>query len=362
MKSVKCVYSDNLDISRIANDVENHLKKQTIKIPTLKEELKAKKANLTNGRWSMNCYRAKKEELEELEKEIAEIDLRAKKYKQEVTPIIERWKTCSTTPLECYVTDIDLYIEEFANVTRKYIPITIVRTQISPEDTCTFCGNKSLEENVFSQTLYCTVCKQECIVLSSANGKDVNDDSSGVEEDGTENERIDQMLNRFQGKQPPLPSKVYDEIEIYLNSRGITKQAEIREMIKANPKERCGTSRSLMEEAIKATGNEKFYKDLHLITHVIWGWDLPNFPAELEQQIAADYNLTQKFYPQLREGRRSRLNSDFRIVRHLLTRGYYHPIMNECKLAATQEVLEYHEKTWSSMCQKACLPYVPLSI
>jgi|SRR6185437_13322216 len=362
MKSIRCVYTDNFDISRVANDVEASLKKAASRIPTLIQQRDSKKKELTSGKWSMNVYRSMKEQIEELNKEINEIGGRAEKYREEVKDVIEKWKSCTKVPKSCYVTDVDVHIEEFGRITRKYIPITIVRSQTSSEDICSFCGGETLEENPLSRTLYCTVCKQERVVLSSANGKDVNDDSSGVEEDGIENDRIDQMLSRFQGKQPPLPSNIYAEIEVYLNSRGIMKQSDIRRLIKENPTERYGTSRILMEDAIKATGNEKFYKDLHLICHVIWGWELPDLAPELEQQIVADYNLTQKFYPELREGRRSRLNSDFRIVRHLLTRGYYHPIMAECKLAATQEVLEYHEKTWNFMCENSKLPYVALSI
>lgn len=362
MKSISCVYTDNLDIGRIANDVETSLKKATKQLPSLIQHCEAKKKELANGRWSMNTYRTMKENIKKLEDEINEIGDRAQKYREEVSEVLKKWKMCSENPKSCYITDIDIYIEEFANITRKYIPITIVRSQISPEDVCSFCGGETLEENPLSRTLYCTVCKQERVVLSAANGKDANDDSSGVEEDGVENDRIDQMLSRFQGKQPPLPPNIYTEIEVYLNSRGIMKQSDIRKLIKENPNERYGTSRVLMEDAIKATGNEKFYKDLHLICHVIWGWELPNLLPELEQQIIIDYNSTQKCYPELREGRRSRLNSDFRIIRHLLARGYKHPIMAECKLAATQEVLEYHEKTWNHMCENSNLPYVALSV
>lgn len=361
MKGIRCIYTDNLDITRIANDVESTLKKNCAKIPSLKQELKKKQVEL-GEKITYNKYRTIQDEINSLQRNIDDIDKKAQKYRTEIDPVIERWKKCSYQPNSCYITDIDTCIEEFANITNKYIPVTIIRTQSSPEGICSFCNSKSLEENLLTQTIYCTSCKQERTVLSSTGGKDVGEDSSGIDEDGVETDRIDQMLNRFQGKQAPLPANVYTEIENYLNSRGIVKQSELRERIRKNPESRHGTSRLLMEEAIKATGNEKFYKDLHLICAVIWGWDLPSFPPELEQQIISDYNLTQKFYPQLREDRRSRLNSDFRIVRHLLTRGYYHPVMKECKIAATQDVLDFHEKIWSNMCRKANLPYVPLSI
>ncbi len=366
MKSIRCYYTENssppLDISRISIDVETLLKNQISRLSVLEKDVVEKKKKLDCGLLTYNQTLTLRKQVKELEEEIKILRDKPKIYRREVQNIIDRWKHCSTNPKQCYVTDIDYYIDEFRKITHKYIPITIIKMQSIPEDVCTFCRQKTLEENPLTQTIYCTNCKRETIMLSAANGREANDDSSGVEEDKVENDRIDQMLIRFQGKQAALPKNVYAEIEAFLDSKSIIKQSELRKIISKSPNERHGTSRIAMDEAIKATSNEKYYKDLHLICYVIWNWELPNFSPELEQQVIADYNLTQKYYPELREGRRSRLNSDFRIVRHLLTRGYYHPIMLECKLAATQEVLEYHEKTWAHMCEQAGLPYVSLTL
>lgn len=366
LRSIRCLYIDNLDLAKIATDVTAYLRRQTTsqELNKIKETLDEKISELEQGSWFKIEYDKRSKEIIHLENEIKQRPFRPDKYTKDISEVLNRWRHCSKkTSKDCRIAEIDECIEMFTKITTEHIPMSVVKIQHVTEELCGTCGSiGSLSENPNTRQLYCSKCKTGKQILSITNVREIHDESSGEEEDATETDRIEMMLERFQGKQPALHPKIYRDIESYLDSRSIMKQSVIREKIKKDPSQRYGTSRTLMEEAMRATNNERVFKDLNLVCHVIWGWNLPILTQDFIELIRTDYANTQKYYPLLRGERRSRLNQDFRLMRHLVTRGFKHQILEEYKAAATQDVLEYHEHAWEQMCRLADLPYVPLNI
>lgn len=367
LQGIKCLYTDNVNIAKVATDVIAHLKRQngTGEIARRKKEITDKKTELEDGLWTYIQYHRRLDVISKLEKELAELGNLEARYRSAITPVLERWKQCTKTPDACFLTEIDECINMFANATSEFVPMAAVKIQCSASDLCFVCGRVGtmIETEGSSGQLYCKICKSGRQVLSTSNGRDIKgDDSSGGEDDATETDRIALILKRFQGKQPPLSQAIYDSIEDYLNSRSVLKQSEIRELIIKNPTERYGTSRALLQEAMRATHNERAYKDINAVAANLWGWPLPVLTQDFEDLIIADYRLTQSYYPIIRGGRRSRLNADYRLLRHLVTRGFWHPILNELNGPSTLDVVSYHTRAWEQMCQLSGLPLVPLRI
>jgi hypothetical protein len=367
LQAIKCLYTDNVNIAKVATDVLAHLKRMNSadEVVALKSEIARQKKELEDGLWNRRQYYRRLDAIHKLEKELSEVDTLEARYREAIAPVIERWKLCTKTPDACFLTEVDECIAQFAKVTSDFVPMAAVKIQSSCGDLCYVCGKSGtmIESIGSSGQLYCKSCKSGRQVLSTTNGRDMKgEDSSAGEDDATETDRISLILKRFQGKQPPLPQAIYDSLEAYLNSRSVLKQSEIRELILKNPNERYGTSRSLMQEAMRATRNERVYKDLNAVCANMWGWELPVLTQDFEDQIIADYRLTQAYYPIIRGGRRSRLNADYRLMRHLITRGFWHPILADYSSPNTPEVLEFHQRVWSEMTRLSGLPLVPLRI
>lgn len=85
---------------------------------------------------------------------------------------------------------------------------------------------------------------------------------------------FENILKRFQGKQPMLPAKVYEDVEKYFSSRSVDH------------------TRETMEDALKETRNERYYKDVTHLCHKIWGMEPPVISPEDEQLLIMDYKIT----------------------------------------------------------------------
>lgn len=401
VQGIHCLYINTIDIVKIAADVVLNLKrKQVNKKQTYLNTLESKKRELEEGQWTYTQYQKRCKEIADLEKQIEDTKDCDARYRNAVGKILDRWTTCTKTPQVCFPSEIDECIALFTKVTSSYVPMIAVKLHHAISDLCFICEKIGTLIEGGEGQLYCSNCKngRQVLSVSSARGGGGGDattittapsassssrggggrrtssshqqqggggggeESSGDEDDATETDRIELILKRFQGKQSPLPQAVYDSIEAYLNSRSILKQHEIRFLIKQNPSNHQGTSLALLEEAMRATRNERAYKDKNAVAARLWGWDLPVFTPNFEAQIIADYRITQSFYPIVRGGRRSRINADYRLLRHLVTRGFWHPILEEYKLAATSEVLDYNDEAWEKMCKLSGLPLVPLRL
>lgn len=372
LHAIKCLYTDNVNIAKVASDVTAHLRKLSspAEMQKLRKEIEEKKRILENELCTFIQYNKRLSELRALEKRAQEMHTLEQRYRKAIQPVLDRWATCTKTPDVCHLAEIDECINTFSKVTSDFVPMAAVKIQTAATDLCFTCGKfGTLVESVGSSgQLYCKECKTGRQVLSVTNGRDLKgEDSSAGEDDGTETDRIELILKRFQGKQPTLPQGVLDSIEAYLNSRSVLKQSEIRALIIRDRENGIvgsmhGTSRALLQEAMRATHNERAFKDINAVGAALWGWDLPVLTQDFENLIIADYRMTQAYYPVIRGKRRSRLNADYRLLRHLITRGFWHPILNEFVTAATAEVLDYHQTAWEKMCELSGLPLVQMRI
>ena len=174
---------------------------------------------------------------------------------------------------------------------------------------------------------------------------------------------FEKVVMRYQGKQPDKPPpELYTTLRNHFEKNELPKMdlhdngtyqyissEYIKNHISLNEDgEKEGTSRSLMYKALKDTGNSNYYDHINLILHEIWGWELPDI-NHLEDMIMDDYDKSQRVYEVLPKDRKSSLNSQFRLFKHLRRLGY-HCKSRDFRIPTTHDILEFHENIWAKIC------------
>jgi len=250
-------------------------------------------------------------------------------------------------------------IFDFIEIARKYIQIDLVR-DIKEGNLCTFCGHKLNEfddDNDENGVIICSNCNLEkiAIVRSRFYKDSTRTNNSGNNYEDRAN--FEKVLMRYQGKQPDKPpTELYETLENYFMEKELPQidmkyitSAEIRLLPLNDEGEKEGTTRTLMYKALKETGNSNYYDHINLILHEVWGWALPDI-AHLEDQIMDDYDKSQRVYETLPKDRKSSLNSQFRLFKHLRRLSYPCKSKN-FRIPTTHDILEFHENIWSKICE-----------
>ena len=167
---------------------------------------------------------------------------------------------------------------------------------------------------------------------------------------------------RKQGKEPDKPPKeLYKILDNYFREKELPKidihntgcpkyisSKQIRQMKLSSDGEKKGTSRNLMYKALKDTGNSNYYDHIDIILYEMWGWKLYDF-SHLEDAIMDDYDKSQRVYETLPKDRKSSMNSQFRLYKHLKRLGF--PCKSkDFRIPTTHDILEFHENIWSKIC------------
>jgi hypothetical protein len=256
-------------------------------------------------------------------------------------------------------------IYDFLEIARKYIEIDLVR-EVKEGNICS-CGFRldDIETDVEENGLVtCPNCFTERIsVVRSRFYKDnMRTNNSGNNYQDREN--FGKVLMRYQGKQPDKPGRdLYICLEEYFVKNELPKidihndgkpQYVTSDYIKNHMPlnedgEKDGTSRPLMYKALKDTDNTNYYDHINIILHEVWGWKLDNI-SHLEDRIMDDYDISQRVYEILPKDRKSSLNSQFRLFKHLRRLGHPCKVKN-FRIPTTHDILEFHRNMWDKICK-----------
>lgn len=256
-------------------------------------------------------------------------------------------------------------IMDFIEIARRYIQIDLVR-EINEGNNCPACGTKlddtmsSMDDDGISVCPDCGI-ERISVVKTRFYQDNARTNNSGNNYEDRANFR--KVLMRYQGKQPDKPPlELYERLGEYftetetpkidLNGDSIRKfltPEQIRELPLNSDGEKTGTSRSLMYKALKDTNNTDYYDHINIILHEMWGWSLPDV-SHLEDKIMDDYDTSQRVYEVIPKDRKSSLNSQFRLFKHLKRLGY------DCKskdfrIPTTYDILEFHNTMWTKICE-----------
>ena len=244
-------------------------------------------------------------------------------------------------------------ISKYLDIAKDYIQIDVVR-QINVDNICLACKTP-LTDNVTMDKygiVTCNTCGLERLPITISpfckNSTRINTTKNNYED----RDNFYKVLQRFQGKQiNKPPPELYIQLDEYFEHLGFPNSEEVKDLPINFEGAKDNTSRQLMYEALRKTGNAGQYDHINLICHIYWGWELPDISA-LEDKIMKDYDLSQKIYDSLPKNRKSSLNSQFRLYKHLRRLGY--PCKEaDFKIPSTQDIREFHEITWAKICQIA---------
>lgn len=243
-------------------------------------------------------------------------------------------------------------IEQYLDVASKYVTLEIVRdnkvgfycdcgydlSNITPDETGNF---KCLRCNIdHVNIIKNAVCDEESVLERPR--------LMGGYED---RETFKMEIARFQGKQPiNLPSNLCSKLDNYFETSGISIGTVISSLPLNCDNTRGNSSRDKMFHALQEIGFSDYYKDINLICHLYWNWALPDI-SHLEETIMKMYDESQRIYETIKDDRKSSINGQYRLWRHLEQLDY--PCKaSDFKIIKTEEILKWYEDIWTIICQR----------
>ena len=232
-----------------------------------------------------------------------------REYNNLVTPYIEAYKviTNEMERLRC--------IENYLNILSNYISVNVIQNNTNIETHTPLAEAKSAKKK----------------------------DPSKISQ-----ENILKAIRRYAGKQPDeTPADLYNQLENYFSAYPLPYTRERCKVLPFDSKgRRVGTDRDLMSQALKETGNSKFYEDINLICANYWGWKLADVSA-FEAKALANAELTQIVFEKIKT-RKSNLNIDFLAWKHLQAVGH-NADRDDFKMIKSPEILREYEEQWEKM-------------
>lgn len=165
-------------------------------------------------------------------------------------------------------------------------------------------------------------------------------------------ENFKKVILRYQGKQiHKPPAELYVSLDKFFMENNMPLSDDVKKLPMLPDGTKRGTNRELMYEALKNTGNAKYYDHINLILNVHWGWKLDDV-SHLEEDLMDDYDISQEIYNDIPKERKSSLNSQFRLYKLLRRRGH-NCLEKNFKIPTTSDIREFHEMTWMTICKIA---------
>jgi len=247
-------------------------------------------------------------------------------------------------------------ISRFLDIASRYVDIDISR-DIPYNPLCPMCGyDLSTIENEERAATHCPSCGLECNLVNQT----ITSCNDKVGKNNYEDrENFLKALKRFQGKQVnKVPSSVMDKLDDYFRRYNLPLADEVKCRPLDSRGKREGTTLDMLLKALSEVGCSSYYEDVNLIGHIYWGWDLPDL-SHLEESIMDDYDKSQRIFEEIKDERKSSLNTQYRLYRHLEHQGF--PCSkNDFKMVTTREILEYYEEIWKTICSRLNWTFHPM--
>ena len=360
------VYTDDFNILEVHEILQKRFAHQIkFRIPEIQRCIALEESQINKCR-NLVQKKAIESKISQLRSEESEILSSPEKYKQETSALVDVYRSLGSLPKVISLKSAEktqihhdknyrlrhYVISRYLDHARQYIQLNVTR-EIPTEDKCPECqcdmSDVIMNEDNGIQT--CPHCGYEKYnLMRSAMTFDNSGSPTLSRTSYDDRENFLKGYRRYEGKQPNrLPNDLEEQLDAYFISFGMPKCEEIRKLPLTENGTRGDTTREMMFRALAATGNAAFYEDVNFICHLVWHWSLPDI-SHLEEQVLEDYELTQRVYESLPRERKSNLNIQYRLFKHLEMRGHSCTI-DEFKTIKTRDILEYHDSVWQKMIQ-----------
>lgn len=245
-----------------------------------------------------------------------------------------------------------VYIDEFINITKKYIPINLLR-EIEIKSVCLCSKPPKTFLNVGEGCKVCPICKAEINIYdtnrTAAIPKTSYDDWSNFEK----------AIQTFQGIQSKaLPDDLEEKLDYYFEEQGLPIGKDVRKKPQIEKGRKEGTSRSIMQQALISIGYIHLVGDLLLIMSNYWGWALPMIDRHIDE-IQRRFELSKPYYHLYKGDRKSSLGAQFRLFQILYSM-HFDVDASDFKLVMTPDLQREYNKIWSKVAESLEWDWKPL--
>jgi hypothetical protein len=277
-------------------------------------------------------------------------------YKLGKTPKIISFTSKKKTP-ETDISDKDknktrlIIIKCFLAIAEKHIIVDVLHNVDLSDPNCPSCTQLLDDDGTGLQV--CENCGFERI------GFNIDENMSSHRNGYQDRENFIKALAKYQGKIVPDKDLVADVVQLldkHFASYGMDTGEVIRKRSLNKRGRKNGTSKELMYQALSEI-QRPLYDFTNYFCYVYWGWKLPDV-THLETQILTDYDKTQVVLDGLPKDRKSSLNTQFRLLKHLELVG--HPCSpDDFRVIKTRSIIEDHNDLWYQMVVDVGLKFIP---
>jgi hypothetical protein len=350
---------DIIEIHSMIREKTKAISKMTIKANKLKESAEKTRFMIEKNNFN-HQYREITAQIKELEALKSKYD----DYCGPAKPIILNFRNLSPDKTVIFgKTDVRYNddkidaIKDYLVLLKKVIDFDII-LQPKPDNVCLECSSVICPFPITPGIITCQACGIDKIVYAS---NEVYK-SRGTDNSYEDISNFSKTLLRFQGKQKiKFGQELYGKLDDYFKRIEKLTSDVIRDLPVLSNGKKQGTSYNLLYTALFETCNSGHYEDANLIAHYYWGWKLPEISSGMEKKILDQYALTQKVFRNMPidlRGRKSSLNTQYRLFKHLQLAGYPCSI-TDFKIPDTNDVVEKYDETWLKMCEECDLPFIP---
>jgi len=372
-QKISGIYTDDYNILTIHQQIVAKFRAEAQKIGSLKQKLNLELLKLQQPQTIVERKNTRRQ-IEALQTQIEKVSSgseykqyleKSKEYLQFYSELGQQHKVISFKESQSQETEEtknkqqlrNMVICRYLDIARQYIEIDLV--QETPEqDGCPGCGTQDepICDEAINGPSYCPNCGLERIVMvhntSSSSSSNI---SNNPKSNYADRDNFYKTIRRYQGKQPDrIPAELYTALDRYFTNYGLPSSEEVRKLPLDAYGLREGTSREMLFKALADIGRSAYYEDVNLIGHNYWGWKLHDI-SHLEDKLMEDYDASQRVFVRLKSERKSCLNAQYRLFKHL--QRYAHEEGFPCreddfKIVTTRETLEYHDEMWQQICQE----------
>lgn len=278
-----------------------------------------------------------------------EEDIILKKYEKEKGNILLDYKN-----------NLDV-IKDYLEIAKKYINIEVIK-KIEDIIKCNGCNLdlKEIGEN-FDGVYICPDCN--CINNYIKPIKYIKDSEHYIINYGDDDiNNFIKVLSKFEGKNVSIiPNYVYEKLDEYFININMEKGDYYKKLPFLEDGKKENTSKKKMWSALEELGYNQYYDEINYITHVYWGWKLPDLTL-YKDQIIKDYQLTQQVWQKIKKDykRSASLGTQFRLYSHLRSIGYPYCKREDFKIQDMIESLRTHNDAWKIMCEETGVKFYPV--
>lgn len=252
-------------------------------------------------------------------------------------------------------------VKDYLEIAKKYIKIDIIK-KLEDNIFCEGCKKEldELEENQEGYNI-CPYCN--CINSYIKPFKFVKDPEHYLLNTGDDDiNNFIKVLLKFEGKNVSnIPEILYTKLDTYFLNKGMEIGNYYKNLPLTKDGKKDGTTKKKLWTALEDLGYNQYYDEITHITHVYWGWKLPDLSL-YKNRIIKDYQLTQQVWQKIKKdyNRSASLGTSFRLLSHLKAVDYPYCKKEDFKIQDMVESLRLHDDAWRRMCEETGVKYYPI--